>query len=105
MKGETMTTLRAHVHIADVTIEQARAVRETVDAWAATRPHLARPEVVWSRAPGDDGGWDAPDDRVTVQLVDPLPADLLELADVLRPYGDPQLNMTRDHPRGETMSA
>jgi hypothetical protein len=105
MKGETMTTLRAHVHIADVTIEQARTVREAVDAWAATRPHLERPAVVWTRTPDDVHGWATPDDRVTVELVDPLPDDLLELADVLRPYGDPRLNMTRDHPRGETMSA
>jgi hypothetical protein len=105
MRGESMSTLRAHVHIADVTIEQGRVVREAVDAWAATRPHLSRPAVVWTRTPDDVHGWAAPDDRVTVELVDPLPDDLLELADVLRPYGDPQLNMTRDHPRGETMSA
>ena len=97
--------VRAHMTLPDLTPDDARDVRAAVDAWATGRPHLERPEVLYVVAPAvaedalTGADWTRLQRWVTCSVVDPSPADLVSLGDVLGPFAWPDLpvlNVTRD---------
>jgi hypothetical protein len=101
-----MMTLQANVTIRDTTEHEAKHVRVLLDAWADGRG-IDRPTVmlVVSPAPGQPAiavdDYHRLDRRLVVQLVDPGPLDLLDLARVVGPFawpGLPELTLTRGAP-------
>jgi hypothetical protein len=106
-------TLRAHVTIKDTTDHEARHARALLDAWADARG-IERPTVLLVVAPAPGQPAIAVDDyhrldrRLVVQLVNPGPLDLLDLARVLEPFALPdlpELDFTRDPDEPARMKA
>jgi hypothetical protein len=89
-------TIRAHVHLADLMPEDARAIRATLDTWATDRPHLERPEVLHIVAPavGEDalsvGDWCRLQRWVACSVIDPTSDDVRALCDTLTPWAGGQ---------------
>ena len=94
--------IRAAIRLDAPSHETAHHIRQTVDAWTATRPGMTTPTVqhITTPSPGDDGlnvhTQDTWERFVLVMLQAPTPDDLLTLADALRAYGQPRLTLTRD---------